>query len=79
MLFACWPLDDGVDVEVGADEAMLMGLVDIFVQPLPGNRDSLVFHSARFTLSILLQTRPQSSANESNSVQQFACKREQKC
>lgn len=47
--FACWPLDDGddVDVEVGADEAMMMGLVDIFVQPLPGNRDSLVFHSAR--------------------------------
>ena len=23
MLFACWPLDDGVDVEVGAKEAMV--------------------------------------------------------
>ena len=24
MLFACWPLDDGVGVEVGAKEAMIV-------------------------------------------------------
>ena len=46
MLFACWPLDDGVGVEVGAKEAM-MGLVEIVVKTPPGNRDFLLLRLAR--------------------------------
>ena len=41
MLFACWPLDDGVDVEVGAKEAMVDDGLEIFVKTTPG--DAILF------------------------------------